>query len=424
MATAAVISLSRLAPASANESISSTGVEDPRLASFDRMMIRFLEQHRAPGAAVAVARGGKLVYARGFGLADREENVPVRPDSLFRIASLSKPITAVAVLQLAQRKKLNLNDKILNYLNLESSVLSDAEKDARLAEITIRQLLEHRGGWDRDLSFDPMFRPVLIAETLRLQPPAGPAQVIEYMLSQRLDFSPGERYAYSNFGYCLLGRAIEKASNMPYEEYVQKRVLRPLGIRDMRVGKTLEAFPGEVRYYDEMDRKGKAVLGPDFGKEVPLPYGAWYLEAMDAHGGWIASAVDLVRFASAFDDPKHCPILGEAMIAEMFQRPRFPGQTGDSKPTYYACGWSVRPVGVEGKCNAWHNGALAGTSTLLVRRHDGLDWAVLFNARNNSEGRALASEVDPLMHRAADAVSEWPMVDQFPNYLPKRRKPP
>src|SRR6185295_18883724 len=102
------------------------------------------------------------------------------------------------------------------------------------------------------------------------------------------------------FGYCVLGRIIERVTSSAYEEHIRREVLMPLGIRRMRLGKTLAAqrADGEVRYYDERDRTGLAVVGT-IGERVPTPYGAWSLEAMDAHGGWIGSAVDLVRFASA-----------------------------------------------------------------------------------------------------------------------------
>src|SRR5207247_957030 len=143
--------------------------------------------------------------------------------------------------------------------------------------------LQHTGGWDGAKSFDPMFRPLLIARSVGVEPPAGPEAVIRYMLGQPLDFDPGQRYAYSNFGYCLLGRVIEKASGRGYEDYVRQEVLAPLGIQSMRLGKTLPEgrLPGEVTYYDQKKRSGQAVLGPMRGEPVPLPYGAWYLEAMD-----------------------------------------------------------------------------------------------------------------------------------------------
>ena len=111
-------------------------------------------------------------------------------------------------------------------------------------------------------------------------------------------------------------------------------------------------------------------MGPRLGKPMPLPYGAWCIESMDAHGGWIASAEDLVRFASAFNDPANCKVLGEKSIRRMFAPPAGRlghEKNGKPKEVYYACGWAVRPVG-DGGANTWHTGLLDGTSTILVRR--------------------------------------------------------
>src|SRR5262249_48619156 len=172
-----------------------------------------------------------------------------------------------------------------------------------------------------DKSFDPMFRSVDIAKAFQAPPPAQAQHIIRYMLGQPLDFTPGERYAYSNFGYCVLGRIIEKVSGESYENYVKKHVLAPLGIQTRRLGKTLLAgrARGEVTYHDK--GTGPSVFAANLGKQVPLPYGAWYLEAMDAHGGWISSAVDLVRFASAFDTPEQCKILNKKRNETMVSPP-------------------------------------------------------------------------------------------------------
>jgi N-acyl-D-amino-acid deacylase len=237
-----------------------------------------------------------------------------------------------------------------------------------------------------------------------------PEAIIRYMLRRPLDFDPGSRYAYSNFGYCLLGRVVEKVSGKSYHDYVRQEVLAPLGAHDTQLGRTLLAgrLPHEVRY-DAGDRKGNAVLGPQLGKPVPLPYGAWCLEAMDSHGGWVATAADLVRFAEAFDHPDRCKVLNARSIETMFARP--PGEAGFDKgkprEVYYACGWSVRPYGKDSR-NTWHTGSLDGTSTILVRRTDGLTWAVLFNSRDGGKGGEPASEIDSLVHKAADAVKNWP----------------
>jgi Beta-lactamase len=148
---------------------------------------------------------------------------------------------------------------------------------------------------------------------------------------------------------------------------------------------------------------------------------------MDSHGGWISSAPDLVRFASAFDHPDRCKILKAASIKTMFACPDgLAGHTkdGKAKDVFYGCGWSVRTVapspspkgrgGPEaGRINTWHNGALDGTSTLLVRRADGLTWAVLFNTRSNAKGTDLSGLIDPLVHQAADKVKRWPNRDLF-----------
>ena len=386
-----------------------TGKANPDLASFDRMMTDFMQKYHLPGAALAVAKDGRIVYARGFGYADLDMKEPVKPETLFRIASVTKPFTAVAVLQLVERGKLGLNDRVFDVLGLKDLRGPEAKFDDRWKRVTILQLLQHRGGWDRDKSFDPMFRSPTICKELDVSPPADQEAIIRYMLRQPLDFDPGERYAYSNFGYCLLGRVVEKASGSRYEDYVKKEILAPLGIERMRLGKTLaeDRAPGEVQYF--CSGEGKAVMGPRLGKPVPWPYGAWCLESMDSHGGWVASAEDLVRLAAAFNRPKKCKILHEKSIETMFARP--PGAAGedeDGKPAdfYYGCGWSVRPV-AGGEANTWHTGSLDGTSTLLVRRWDDLTWAVLFNSRQ-AKGCDPAGLIDPLVHEAAEAVKHWP----------------
>lgn len=343
----------------------------PSLAPFDELMTRFVAENKIPAATLAVARNGRLVYARAFGSG-------AQPTSLFRIASLSKPITAVAVLHLVEQGKLSLDDPAVKYLE-------GTPVDPRFGRITIRHLLTHTGGFDRDQSFDPMFRLKKLGATTA-------AEVVRAMLRRPLDFNPGERFAYSNFGYCVLGRVIERVTGKGYEDYVRAEILAPLGITDTRVGHTKrgDRLANEVEYV--------AATGN--------PYGGFEIEPMDSHGGWVASAVDLVRFASAFDEPGRCPVLSAASIRTMFARPGFAGVA--KGPVYYACGWQVRELR-NGRVNTWHTGLLDGTSTLLVRRWDGLCWAVLFNTDTGPDGRRnLTDKIDPLVHGAADRVAVWP----------------
>jgi len=374
-------------------------------------MVRFIADQQLPGAQLAVSKDQRLMYARGFGLADRQQLRAVQPTDLFRIASVSKPITAVAILQLVERRAISLETNVWQQLGLA------APADARWKRVTIRHLLQHTGGWDREMSFDPMFEVNRIAKAFKLARPATPQEVIDFMLTQPLDFDPGGRHVYSNFGYCVLGRVIERVAGDGYEQYVQQHVLGPLDIRRMRLGRTAIAqrAPSEVTYYVDRSHSGAAVSGTTRAG-VPLPYGAWSLEAMDSHGGWLASAPDLVRFACAFDVPATCKILRPASITTMFARPEGPAgfdASGKPKQVYYACGWLVRSLGRGDRINTWHTGHLDGTSTLLVRRHDGRNWSVLFNAHSTPDGQRVADKIDPLLHRAADQVTRWPNDDQF-----------
>ncbi len=384
------------------------------LQPFDDEVEAFMKARSIPGGSLAIVKDRKLIYARGYGLANREKNLPVQADSLFRIASISKPVTAVGILKLVEQGKLKLEDKVLETLRLPEKPL-----DPRWEQITIRHCLQHTGGWDRDASFDPMFRPGTIATTLSVEAPAKPEHIIRYMLARKLDFDPGQRYAYSNFGYCLLGRVIEQLTKKDYESFMKASVLTPAGISRMQIGRTtvdLQA-KGEVKYYMADNATADAVF-PGIKQRVPWPYGGFYLEAMDAHGAWIASAVDLVRFASAFDEPAKSPLLKADTIREMFSPPAAPvarTTEGKLKDFYYGLGWQVRPVGREGKANTWHSGSLPGTSTLLVRRWDGLDWAVLFNLRSNDE-KLPNGAIDGALHKAAGKVTEWPKEDLFPKF--------
>lgn len=385
-----------------------TGTAVPGMASFDRIVPALMSKWGVPGAAVAVVRDGRLVLARGYGYADVDAERAVQPDALFRVASVSKPITAAAVLTLVEEGRLDLNARAFE-------ILGDLEPppgttvDPRIRQVTVRQLLHHAGGWDRDASFDPMFRPGIAAEAVGEQAPADAETVIRYMLGQPLDFEPGARHAYSNFGYAVLGRVIEKVTGESYEAYTQRAVLAPAGVSRMRIGSSRLAgrAPGEVRYYD---RGVSASVFPGEGT-VPTPDGGFHLEAMDSHGGWIASATDLLRFATAVDgSPTRADVLPAELVREMVAAP--PPPLWQGSPSHYAMGWMVRPA----EDNWWHDGALPGTTALLVRTGGGLAWAVLMNSRPASApGTSLAAELDAAMWQAVGEVSSWPSHDLFTN---------
>lgn len=377
------------------KSVPVSGETSPRFARLDEVMTSFLDRYDFPGAALAVGKEGKILHARAYGYADRDTRQVLKPDALFRISSTSKPLTAAAVLQLVERGRLKLDDRVFDVLGLRAPTKGF---DDRWKQITIRQLLEHRGGWDASKSRDPMFISPVIVKEMGGPHPAMPATIIRYMLRQPLDFDPGERFAYSNFGYCLLGRVIEKVGKQSYEAHVRKNVLEPLGIRRMRLGRSFLMFraPGEVKYHSR--EKYPALWGPQFGRQVPIPYGGFCLEAMDAHAGWLGSAADLVRFALAFDDPGRCPLLRAETVETMFARPE--GED-PKKVIYYAKGWMVGSPGM-GLRAYWHDGALEGSGAMLARRVDGVAFALLLNSREKCDGKEPIAILDGLIHQAIE----------------------
>lgn len=385
-----------------------SGLAIPGMTSVDQVMARLMTNWDIPGGAVGIVKDGRLVYARGFGYADAEAKRVATPDALFRIASLSKPITAAAVLRLVEQNRLSLDAKAFALLS-DLKPLAGATGDPRIADVTVRHLLQHAGGWDRDASFDPMFRSTEIAAAANTPMPASAEAVIRYMLGQRLDFDPGTRYAYSNFGYAVLGRIIERVTAGPYDKFVQDAVLAPAGIRRMRLGRSLYAdrAPDEVRYYDQASLN--SVFGG--GGAVPAPYGGFNLEAMDAHGGWVASTVDLLRFATAVDRlPTRPDILAGATLDMMTAKP--PSPLWDGSAFYYGMGWLVRPA----ERNWWHTGSLPGTASIMVRTGTGLAWVALFNARAIKPNSTFQSEIDGAMWQAVNGVTEWPAHDLFSTF--------
>ncbi|MCX7419421.1 MAG: serine hydrolase [Planctomycetia bacterium] len=403
-------------PLSTTGPIPTTGQTTEELKPLDEMITGFLAKHQLPGAALAIGRAGRLLYSRGFGWADVDEKKPVQPDSQFRLASISKSITAIAVMQAIEQGCLALDTRVLPLLR---QVTTDEPVDSRWGDITIRHLLQHTGGWDRDKSFDAMFRAVEFAQESNVEPPAKPEHIIRVMLRKPLDFAPGERFAYSNFGYCLLGRVLEAVDRLSYGDSVARRVLNPLCLKRICLGRTLKKhrLADEVTYYGAKDATGPSVFSPNVGQQVPWPYGGWHLEAMGAHGGWTGSASDLVRLAMSLEPCLCSSPLNAASLTAMWSRPTglpLVDKKGEPETTFYGCGWMVREVGGDRKkISVFHTGSLDGTSTLLVRRHDGFCWAALFNSRHgfNPESNKFdvtpSNVIDPLIHQAVDAVAQW-----------------
>jgi CubicO group peptidase (beta-lactamase class C family) len=342
-------------------------------APFDAAVRAFMKERDIPAGTLAVSRGGRLLLARGYGFADAEGRRPVRPEDPLRIASVTKPITAAAVRELIRDGKLSLDTRVFPLLGL--SPPPGRTPDPRLDSITVRHLLDHQGGWDRDQTFDPTARPLETAAALGKPGPATADDVVRFMIGQPLQFDPGSRTCYSNFGYCVLGRVIEKVSGQRYETFVRERVLAPLGISGVELARSLpgDRNPREPVYVDP--RKGRNVLRPQSAEPVPLPDGTFHLEAMDAHGGLIASAVDLTRFLEAYW------VTGER-------------RQGDGR-SYV------------------HFGSFAGTFAMAMQRPNGVNVVALFNRWTDPPGpkyEALADGMRGLADRVADAELRYAVV--------------
>jgi len=392
------------------------------LSPFDDLFTKFLKGNSIPGAGVAVTRKGKLVYARGFGHANVEKNTPVEPTSTFRIASISKPITSAGIMHLVDAGKVKLDDFVLKYVKQDAAPFPGATFDKRWNQITLRHCLHHTAGWDRNQKsgFDAIGIPWDVMNTLKIKHAPTADDVVRYMMGHPLDFDPGAKMVYSNVGYLVLGRVIETVTGQKYAPWIRENVLKPVGAAKMHLGRGLpeDRASNEVHYYDSKQRKSDCLYPLRMRQQVPLPDGGENIEGFEAHGGWVASPIDLLRFATVLDGGKRSP-LSEQAINDTLARPDgLAGHDAKGQPlaAYYGCGWMVRPVGNAGKATTWHNGLISGTSTLLVRRNDGLSWAVLFNSDANPKGKQPASLIDSPMHVAADAVKTWPDTDLFERF--------
>ena len=344
--------------------IQPTGKE---VSAIEAIARKFMVGYAVPGFSVAFGHRDKVVFRAAYGAADEVNHQELTVDHTFRIASISKPLTAVAVFGLIEQGKLKAGDKVFGPGGL-LVVDIGRELPPRVGKVTVHHLLTHTaGGWGNERT-DPMFQHPelehadLIAQTLRDHP---------------LQNDPGASYAYSNFGYCVLGRIIEKATGKSYDRHLQEAVLDRCDIRTMNIaGNTLaERATGEVVYHGHNDEN---------------PYDM-NVRRMDAHGGWIARPEDLVKFLIHADGLAEVPdLLREATLKEMFQ--------GTKANAGYASGWAVNAVP-----NRWHSGSLPGTATIAVTTASGMCWAGFANTRSPGISPAL----DRVMWDIAKAVPEW-----------------
>lgn len=361
----------------------------------ERYIRNWMARNEIRGASLAVMKNEHLVYCKGFGWADKEREIPAEVGDIYRIASASKLITAVGIMKLCDEGLLTLDTKVFG----PEGVLNDPQfseiKDKRAEQITVRQLLNHTSGFSRRLG-DPMFRITDIMRWEKMDHSPSADELIAFQLRQKLRDKPGGAPQYSNIGYLVLSRVIEKVSDVSYEEYLQEHVLRPAGCYDMHIAHNYydERFPHEVKYYgSDPDDEIEAFDGS--GTMKPRHYGGNNITGLQGAGAWVCSAVELLRLVASIDGKPGVPdILSPQSVAEMKRIAR----KGD-----YALGWA-RYNSKTG--SLVRTGTMSGTCAYIESR--GNTSYVFITNTSHYRGASFTNSIGRMVQTAMSRVTEWP----------------
>ena len=335
-----------------------------------RMAAAFRRQFSVPSSSIAISRNGQFAYDEAVGMGDRQHLTQVQQSSLFRIASVSMPITSATVFSLIEQGKLNLTDKVFGPSAILGTKYGNPPYKQYVTDITVDHLLTHTaGGWPGD-STDPMMRNSSWDQT---------KLITETIANVALTNPPGTHWAFSNFGYCVLGRVIEAVTGQPYASYVQANILAPCGISTMQIAANKESHKAanEVVYYGQFS-------------EDPYKIN---ITRMDSDAGWIASSTELVQFLNHVAGAPGIPALLKPATVQAMTTPAPAYPQGQAR---YARGWMVG-----GNGDWWHNGSLPGSTTMMARTANGMCWAALTNTRtqpSNEIDTALAQLMGNMLH--------------------------
>lgn len=386
-------------PSATSLRLSNAFSESDDFVSFDSRMEAFIKKWNIAGASVAIAKDERLVFAKAYGFADRELKIATEPYHLFRVASVSKLVTAVGIMKLVEMGKLALDSRVFGVDGIlnDSAFLNYVDKRVEL--ITVKQLLEHSAGWTPRYG-DHMFMPGVVAQKLNKPLPVSVDDIIVFALMHRLHFQPDSQSSYSNLGYAVLGKVIEKVTETDYESYIRKEVLFPLGIFDMRLGRSFlsERFENEVKYYEP----DSTMVVEDFrgtGTMVSRTYGGNDIYTLGAAGGWIASASDLMKLMLSID--------GNSQIRDILSSESIMTMTQPECPLKSPLGW--RKI----KGNAWiRTGTLASVSALMVHQADGISYVVLLNS-GTWKGADFTVEIERQISNYIETIAHWPDYNLF-----------
>jgi serine beta-lactamase-like protein LACTB, mitochondrial len=303
------------------------GLSRETVAAIEKLVTAQMSRDSIPAVTVAVATGGEMRWSQGFGLADMENFVPAKATTVYRLGSISKPITAVAAMQLWEAGKLDLDAPVQRY------VPSFPEKPE--GTITPRLLLAHLGGI-RHYNGDE------IESTRHYTDLIEPLKIFAV---DALIAPPGTKYLYTTYGYNLLGAAVESAAGQRFLDYVKTRILDPAGIDRLRDDNRVVVLPNRARGYTKQNDGQVVNCGlADTSNKIP-------------GGGLAGTAGDVVKFALAVHTGK---LLKPSTVEAMFT----PQKTLDGKRIRYGLGWALENV--NGRSAVGHSGGQQGTSTMLL----------------------------------------------------------
>lgn len=320
-----------------------------------------VEQQRIPGLAIAVAKEGAMLWSEGFGFANLELQAPVTPHTRFRIASISKSLTATCVMRLAEAGKLDLDAPLRRYL---------PAYPRSGGAITVRQLASHRSGIvhysDEDM-INTVHYPTMSAALARFK-------------DRPLASTPGTRYLYSSFGYNLIGAVVESVTHQDFPAAMQACVLDPLSLQGTVPDQYRAVIENRTAFY-EIDSRGVVSNAPAVDNSDLWP-----------GGGYLSTAEDLVRFANAV-------VFGDFLRPQSRQAMLTPLPENVSEQQFYGLGWSTRTA--NGMTIVGHSGAHFGATTRLsVYREPRLAVAILTNVSPEGE-----SDLDARLKELADRIA-------------------
>ena len=374
--------------------------EVQELAGLDRKMKNYLRKWFIKGGSLAIMRNDSLVYAKGYGWAEEEKEIPMEPGHIMRMASVSKLITAIGVMVLQDKGMLSIKDTVFGPSGiLQGTQLDSLIKDKNCHKITVEHLLRHQAGFYRD----PLFSSRDIMHLMQLDHAPEADDYFRFVLPKRLRFQPGEWQRYSNFGYLLLSRIIEEVSGKSYEDFIKEDVLRPAGVYDMHIAGIYydDKRENEVRYYTH-EGDGKFIEEyNNSGRIVERCYGGNNIPMLSGAGAWCGSPAELARLVASIDGRNEVPdIISKEAVEQMtgyYDKDTFSLGWNDTHP---AKGWS-------------RTGTLSGTTALVKYFPDGECWILITNS-STWKGPGQARYTDALFKQCRELYSaKLPAINLF-----------